>query len=493
MRGFKKVLIEVIGTTVPVSILLLVLAVGLGCSSVVEIASLIICAVMIVFGFTLFLVGVDIGIMPMGIAIGGEIPRRKSMLFLILTVFIISFAITLAEPDVMVFCDQVGAMFGNIDGNVLIVAIALGVAAELVLAALRIIYKISLRALLTLGYAVVILLAIFSPDEFMGIAFDSGGVTTGPMTVPVLMAFGMGICYASSSHSKMESFGIIGLASIGPIIVLLTYGLLMDPTSNNTVSQISEILPPPGIDLFLYELKETCYSVLISVGLIFIIFAIFQKFFLHYSWRDFRIMSIGIIISMIGMVLFLTGVFTGFMPVAEKIGASIAENGNGALALIIGLVMGFLVARAEPAVKILANQAETNSENMLPSKTVTNIIAIGVSLFVGVGFYLLSQSSMSTYYILPVYAIAIVLIWFMDKDIVGIAYDAGGVATGPMSVATIMTLYAGMSGALYAETESVINGFGVISLIALAPIITMTILGIRVKHLKKKVARAKEE
>lgn len=480
--NFKGQLSEVVKTTVPVIILLLVLDVVLVGAGAADIANFLACGVLVILGFTLFLLGVDIGVIPMGAAVGAEIPRRNSVLFMIAVVFVVSFAVTVAEPDVNVFSTHACSVFAGLDPVSLIIAIAFGVAVFLVIAALRIITNVSIRVIITIGYAIVVVLAIFSPDTFMGIAFDSGGVTTGPMTVPVLIALGLGICSVVASRSELDSFGMVGLASIGPIIAILVYGLIADPSVAIT-APVYEAAQQVGL---IAELKGNVTNVALAIAPLYLFFIIFQKFFLKCSWKDFKIMSIGIAISALGMILFLSGVSAGFMPIAEMIGKELINADAGIMILAVGMALGFMVVIAEPAVKILGTQVEQASQGIFSKKLITVVMAIGVSVFVGVSMYLLSQGDMSVYFLLPMYAVAIVLMWLTDKDLVGITFDAGGVATGPMSVAVIMTMYSGMACALYTGADAVINGFGIVAMIALAPLISLSILGIMIRIYKRK-------
>ena len=227
---FTEKLKEVLTSILPIVVVVSILAIFLLKLPGEEIAMFLVCIVLVVLGFTIFLTGVEVGINPMGAIIGKEIPKRRSRMFMILVVFTISFLVTIAEPDVSVFATQVNAMFASINPGTLTLCIAVGVAFFLIIAAFRIIYKLSLRAIITIGYAVVAIMTVilyFTGDnEFIAIAFDSGGVTTGPVTVPVLLALGIGICSVGAKRNRMEGFGMIGLASIGPIIALLIMGMM---------------------------------------------------------------------------------------------------------------------------------------------------------------------------------------------------------------------------------------------------------------------------
>lgn len=488
MKEVKDYLSEVSKTTLPIAFFILAIDTLTVGTNPEQFFIELLCVLLVIEGFALFLYGVDIGVIPMGRVVGSEIAHRKSILPMILIVFVTSVVVTVAEPDVTVFASKVDVIFHDVNYGLLIASIALGVAVMLVLAALRIYLNLSLKLLITIGYAFVIILGLIVPKYILGIAFDSGGVTTGPITIPVLMALGMGIGLAASRNSDpMNSFGMVGLASIGPLITVMLYGQLagisdkMTPVETAALDDISK-------DTLYHFLSEAFIDTLGSVIPLLVIFLILLKFYLHGTWRDARIMLAGMGITTAGMIMFLTGVYAGFMPMAEETGAYLVNHDAGIWILVLGFVLGFLVIAAEPAVKILGSQVEEVSRNMITAKTITIVVGAGVSVFVGVGMYAMTQGWMSIYYILPIYAIAIIMLWFMDDSIVGIAYDAGGVATGPMSVAVIMSMYAAMAEEL-GGSIALENAFGVIALIALAPIVALSLLGIYIRVKRKSIKR----
>lgn len=485
MRTFREHLWEVCRTTLPISVLILVLDTIFVGTNPPQFALEIACVVLVLLGFTLFLYGVDIGILPTGKDIGIEMSRRKSIIPMILIVFLVSIIVTVAEPDVTVFSSTVNVIFYDINYNMLVASIAVGVGVMLVLAALRIYLDISLKLLITLGYSLVIIMGLLVPKYILGIAFDSGGVTTGPITIPILMAMGLGIGMAASRNSDpMNSFGMVGLASIGPLITVMLYGQLAG-ISNLMVPNVTEAsVDTVSLDTMMHHYKQAVIDTLGSILPLMILLMVIMKYYLHGTWQEFKVVSVGMVMTGIGMIMFLTGVYSGFMPIAQEIGVYLIDNDAGIGILFLGLVLGFLVIAAEPAVKILGSQVESVSRNMITTRTILVVIGLGVSAFVGTGMYLMSQGWMSIYYILPIYALALALLWLMDDSLVGITYDAGGVATGPMSVAVIMSMYAAMAEVLGGEIASE-NAFGVIALIALAPIISLSILGIYIRFKRR--------
>ncbi len=481
---FTEKLKEVLTSILPIVIVVSILAIFLLKLPGEEIAMFIFCIVLVVLGFTTFLTGVEVGINPMGAIIGKEIPKRRSKLFMILVVFTISFLVTIAEPDVSVFASQVNAMFSSINSGTLTLCIAVGVAFFLIIAAFRIIYKLSLRAIITAGYVVVAIMTVVlyatGSTEFIAIAFDSGGVTTGPVTVPVLLALGIGICSVGAKRNRMEGFGMIGLASIGPIIALLIMGLISNTEYGaDTVSQAQ--IFTIDLDLFWDKLKESTLSVLIALVPLIAFFIVFKRVFLQHSWTSIYYMVEAVAVAGIGVIIFLTGVYTGFMPVAIKLGMELATY-EPLVVIMLGFILGFLVAFAEPAVSILGDQVQRASRGLLPRKLIITVISVGVAFLVALGMMKTMFDLNFIWIIIPGYVLTIVLMWLGEKDMVGIAFDAGGVSTGPMSVAILSSIYVGLSSALYDGATSVINGFGLIALIALAPCMFLSALSVYMKY-----------
>ena len=183
----------------------------------------------------------------------------------------------------------------------------------------------------------------------------------------------------------------------------------------------------------------------------------------------------------VGVIIFLTGVYAGFMPVATALGKELSTFGPLVI-IMIGFVMGFLVAFAEPAVSVLGDQVERTSQGILSRRLIVSVISVGVAFLVAVGMAKTVFNLSFIWIIVPGYILTIVLMWYGEKDMVGIAFDAGGVSTGPMSVAILSSIYVGLSSTMYTGTEAVINGFGLIALIALAPCLFLSALSVYIKH-----------
>jgi hypothetical protein len=480
IRTFREVLVS----TLPIALLILALQIVLVGTSMEGVMTFVVCTLMVLFGFTIFLIGVESGVNPAGESMGHEISKRKSRLFMVGLVFIISFLVTVAEPDVTVFATQVTSLFTTLNKDAMVYAIAAGVAAFLIIAACKIVFRFSLRILLTIGYIATLVLTFIAPPEFIGIALDSGGVTTGPMTVPILLSLGIGLCSIHEWRNDLDGYGMIGLASIGPIIALLLMGIVSGDSSVGGATEEFEPYIENVFDRFLYEFEHALSSVLIAIVPLMAFFILFQKFVLFYTWNAINKVVKGVALASVGVIIFLTAIYTGYIPMATDVGLALADMPLPMI--VLGFVLGFLVAIAEPAVEILAGRVESSSGGNIAKRIVKLVISVGVATFVALGMAKISFNFNLLYIIIPGYILALILMWLGDTDMVGISFDAGGVATGPMSVAIISTMYTGIASAKYTGAEAIINGFGVIALIALAPIIFLGAFSVYIKIMKKK-------
>lgn len=477
LETFKGVLVS----TLPIAAVLLLLQITITDSSTQDILIFAVCILLVLVGFTVFLLGVDAGINPVGEYIGTEIPKRRSRMFMVAVVFIISFLVTVAEPDVGVFSTQVTSLFSSLSKSTLVYSIAIGVALLLIVAAFRIVFKLSLRVLFTICYVAVIALAFIAPSYFLGISFDSGGVTTGPMTVPILLSLGIGICSVGAYRNELDGFGMIGLASVGPIIVVLLMGLGMGDVAMDISTGYSPYIEDPVLR-FVTGLKQSVYSVALAIVPLTIFFAVFQKVCLRFSWNAVKDMLFGISLASVGVITFLTAIYVGFIPVATSVGMALISNKAALIGL--GLLLGFLVVFAEPAVQILSERVERSSQGLVSSRTVKLVISLGVACFTAIGMAKVCFDINLLCIVIPGYILALVLMWLGDKDMVGIVFDAGGVSTGPMSVAVISTMYTAAATTLYTGEAAIVNGFGMIALIALAPILFLGAFNVYIRFKK---------
>lgn len=469
--------------------------------------------IFVIFGLALFLLGVDVGILPIGERSGAALTSKRNLPLLLFAAFFIGFMITIAEPDVQVLADQVRGINPSVSKWGLIIMIAGGVGLFVTLGILRTIVSIPLRLILILGYIVVFILAFLTPSDFQGVSFDSGGATTGPMTVPFIMSLGMGVAAVRAkdssdkdSISSDDSFGLTGIASIGPIFAVCLYGLIVARSggthSQTQLAQESVQEVSTGLGIFIHLLPEMIEEVLSALAPLVFMAIIFQIFFLKLP--PFQLIRIfrGLIYSFIGLVIFLTGAQGGFMPAGTQLGkilGSLAVSGNKHLVIFneagimttslhipgvvqiilliaVGCIFGAVVVCAEPAVWVLTDQVESVSGGTIKRKVMLAALSIGVAISIGISMARILFSFSLWYILIPGYAISLILTFFCPKLFTGIAFDSGGVASGPMTSTFILSFSLGAS--IASGGNPAVDAFGVISLVAMTPLIAIQILGI---------------
>ncbi|MCR5288657.1 MAG: DUF1538 domain-containing protein [Treponema sp.] len=441
----------------------------------------IIGGILLIIGLTIFLLGVDIGIQPIGEQCGVALTKKKSLSLLLIASFIIGFLVTAAEPDIQVFSNQVKSMYQLVDKQVLIFMIAAGVGLFMVVGLLRTIVGIPLTPVLWICYVLIFVLTVLVPSGFVGIAFDSGGATTGPMTVPFIMALGIGVSRVRVS-SNNDSFGLTGLASIGPVLAVLLYGFLLSnhiQTDGQSAAVVSEA-EIAGLGVFIQQIPSIMHEAAFSLLPLVALFIVFQLCLLHLPlFQVFRI-AMGLIYSYIGLVVFLTGVNGGFMLAGGTLGALLGANavqyGGWWFLLLLGtgFVLGAVVVIAEPAVWVLTEQVESISGGTIKRKIMLLFLSVGAAVAIGLALFRTVTSCNIMYILLPGYIVALLLTCICPPLFTGIAFDSGGVASGPISSTFILSFTLGAASA----TGSNGDAFGVIALIAMTPLIAIQVLGL---------------
>lgn len=419
----------------------------------------------LVLGMSLFTLGADNAMMPMGNKVGAYLSKHKKLSFMIIVCLLLGTFITLAEPDLKVLADQASYL----PSLTLIVTVSIGVGLFLVLAALRILFKINLSKILIISYLLVFAMTFFIPSEFIPLSFDSGGVTTGPITVPFIMALGIGIASVNGGEdSKNDSFGLIGLCSVGPIVAVLFLSLFFKNGNTNYIFDESNLNIWQYIVLYSEE-------ILIALSPIVIFFFAFQFLFLKMSTKALIKVCVSIVYTFIGLVLFLVGVNYGFSAVGKYLGEQIAFKSNWIL-IPLGMLMGLLTILAEPAVYVLNKQVEEISSGLISKKSLTISLAAGVSIAVGLAMARIVFDIPVLYVLIPGYLLALILTKFSPKLFTAIAFDSGGVASGPVAATFLLPFAIGACSTI--GNSIVLDAFGLVSFIALTPLISIQILGI---------------
>jgi len=441
-------------------------------------------AVLLVVGMLFFNVGVDLSMTPMGERVGTIMTKSKNLIIIVLISFIMGFVITVSEPDLQVLAQQVP----SIPNLALILAVAAGVGTFLVFALLRMLFGIALPRFLVLFYVVIFGLTLLVPADFLAVAFVSGGVTTGPMTVPFIMAFGIGVsAIRNDKHAADDSFGLVAMCSIGPILAVLLLGMIFNPES---AEQVSESIPV--IDdtvqlwrLFAVELPHYLKEMAVSLFPIIFFFGLFQLIARDINKRVLIKIGIGLVYTYIGLVLFLTGANVGFMPAGNYLGQTIAGLSYPWIIVPIGMIIGYFIVKAEPAVFVLTKQVEEMTSGGISAKAMGNSLSIAVAVSVGLAMIRVVTGISIMWFLLPGYAIALGTSFFVPKIYTAIAFDSGGVASGPMTATFLLPFAMGACEALGGNI--ITDAFGIVAMVAMTPLITIQVMGLISKMKEKKL------
>lgn len=443
-----------------------------------EIVTFVVSAIMLILGIALFNVGADLAMTPMGEQVGAGLTKSKKLPLLLGVGFAMGVLITVAEPDLSVLAEQVKAVMNS---TVLVVTVGVGVGLFLVIAISKIVFRKDLSSLLLFFYMVLFALTAIMFEKgkgvFLPMAFDSGGVTTGPITVPFIMALGVGVALNSGGrNAKENSFGLIALCSIGPMLAVMALSLA-------SKGDMSFTLPDYSIDAnlganFAPALGAVALEVLIALGLIVVFFAILQVTVLKLPKQKLLQIGIGILYTYVGLVVFLTSVKVGFMPIGFKLGAEIA-NFSKPLLIVFAFVIGFVVVLAEPAVHVLNKQVEQITNGAVSKRSMLVALSIGVGLSIGLSVIRIIYGFSLLYYLIPGYLISLGLSFFVPKIYTAIAFDSGGVASGPLTSSFILPFAVGACAVLCGEQEVLSLAFGIVAMVAMTPLITIQLLGFR--------------
>lgn len=471
---------EVLMSVLPITIIVLILNFTLTPIDMNLLIRFMIGTVAIVIGLSIFLVGVDIGVTPIGNIMGTNIAKTNKLWIVIVAGLLLGFFISVAEPDLQILGGQVEFVTSGLVSKWLIVAIvSIGIAIMLSLGLGRIVYNFPLYKLLTIIYGFILVLALFTSPEFLAISFDASGATTGAMTVPFILALATGVSRLKkdSKSSEKDSFGLVAIASTGAIISVILMSILSKTDQVTGSLEGSEVISTSIILPFIEKIPVITFEILLALLPILIIFIIFQKVKFKLSKRSFRKVLFGMLFTFIGLVIFLVGVNAGFMDVGTVVGKSIAALDNKIYVIIVGFVLGFVTILAEPAVYVLTHQIEDVTSGYVKRKVVMFTLAIGVGFAVALSMVrILVPEVKLWHYLLPGYLVSIAMSYFVPKLFVGMAFDSGGVASGPMTATFILAFAQGVAEAIEGA-DVLIDGFGMIAMVAMTPIIALQILG----------------
>nr|MBQ4320060.1 DUF1538 domain-containing protein [Clostridia bacterium] len=471
----KEKTLESLAAVLPITAIVFLISIFFVPMDLGTVAMFLVGASMLIIGMGFFQLGAEMSMTPIGEGIGVQISKTSRMIFILLISFVMGVIITISEPDLQVLAEQVP----SVPNMTLILTVAVGVGIFLAMGIARILLKVDLSILLIVLYILLIGASFLVPREFLAVAFDSGGVTTGPMTVPFIMALGVGISSVrSDKNAAGDSFGLVALSSVGPIIAVLILGCFFRPTeAEYSLGHVAEVYTTKDVTMaFVRELPDYLKEVFISVFPILLVFALFQLFFRRYHRGQIKRIIVGFIYTLLGLVLFLCGVNVGFAPVGSFIGEELASLSYKWILIPIGALIGYYIVKAEPAIQVLNHQVESVTNGSISVKTMNRCMSIGVSVSVALAMVKVLFGIPIQWIVIPGYVIALVMSRIVPKIFVGIAFDSGGVASGPMTTTFLLPLSIGVCEAVGGNLMT--DAFGVVALVALTPLIAIQIMGI---------------
>lgn len=458
--------------------------------SIDELIIFVISAVLLISGIGLFNLGADMAMTPMGEYIGTSLTKSKKLGILLFAALLLGFFITIAEPDLSVLAKQVEKV---LDGTLLIMLVGIGVGIFLLLSVLKIVFKRNLASMLMFFYmllfAICSIVIINGNELLLPLAFDSGGVTTGPITVPFIMALGVGIALTiGGKRANENSFGLIALCSIGPMLAVAVLSIFADGDVPYEVPE-AYILPDNLLRSYFTTLLSVTKEVTIALGLIVVFFFIIQTIFIKLPRKRLLQILVGILYTYIGLIIFLTSVNVGFMPIGYKMGMDLANNKTALV--IISFIIGLVVVLAEPAVHVLNKQVEQITNGIVTKKSMLIALSIGVGISICLSIIRIIYDFSILYYLIPGYFISLGLSFFVPRMYTAIAFDSGGVASGPLTSTFILPFAVGVCMVLQGQDSIMYDAFGIVSMVAMTPLITIQLLGFRAlaaKRIREKIA-----
>ena len=478
---------ESLSSVLPITAIVLLLSVTITPLTTGALVLFLFGAALLIVGVGVFTLGVDMSMTPMGHGIGVTMSRARHIAVPLAVAFVLGMLITVAEPDLTVLAGQVSA----IPSTVLIFTVAAGVGLFLAVALLRTLLHIPLSHLLVGAYLVVFGLTLLAPRNFIPVSFDSGGVTTGPITVPFIMAMGVGLASVrSDKDSTSDSFGLVALCSIGPVLSVLLLGICFAPESAayTPVSMPDIFTTRDAAEAFAGAIPHYAgevASAMVPICAMFLLFQLLTRRFKH--TQLWRIVS-GLVYTYVGLVMFLTGVNVGFMPAGELIGSNIGGGEHPLLLIPIGMLMGYFIVAAEPAVHVLIKQVEEVSMGSISQGAMKQGLSIGVAVSIGIAMLRVLTGISILWFLIPGYAVSLGLTFFVPQLFTGVAFDAGGVASGPMTAAFLLPFAMGACEA--AGGSLMTDAFGLVAMVAMTPLVTIQLLGLAGRVKKKLVSDA---
>jgi hypothetical protein len=489
-KVLRAKIMEAFSSVLPITAIVLIVSVVLVPMPTGTILTFIAGASLLIIGMGLFTLGADMAMMPMGEGIGIQLTKTTNLFLVLFISFVMGLIITIAEPDLQVLARQVPSM----PSIALILTVGAGVGFFLMVAILRTFFKIRLSYLLVGFYVLVFVLAFLAPRNFIPVAFDSGGVTTGPITVPFILAMGVGVAsIRSDKDSQNDSFGLVSLCSVGPILSVLFLGIFFRPSGADIESHSAPLVETSRdvVEIFALELPRYLKDVLFALAALVVFFLIFQLISRRFKRHQLARIGVGFFYTFIGLVVFLTGVNVGFIPVGHLLGSDLAASPFKWILVPLSMVIGYFIVAAEPAVHVLTKQVEEISAGAIPQKIMNRGLSIGMACALAVTMTRILTGISIMWILIPGYAFALILTFFVPRIFTGIAFDSGGVCSGPMTSTFLLPL--AMGACEGAGGDLMTDAFGIVAMVAMAPLIVIQFMGLIYGRKMKSAAKQTEQ
>lgn len=487
-NALKDKIIESLTSILPIALIVVILSITLTPLESGTFVLFSVGVVLLIVGMGCFTLGADMSMLVIGEKIGSSLTHSRKVWLIAFVSFIIGIIVTVAEPDLQILAEQVSA----VNNYLLIVTVAVGVGIFLMIAMLRIVFRVRLSYLLMGFYVLAFVLCCFVSPDFWAVSFDAGGVTTGPMTVPFIMSLGVGVAsIRSDKKGQDDSFGLVALSSVGPVIAVLVLGIVFKIEDAAYTMPVNETVADTrgALWAYLHGFGDYALEVIIAITPILLFFLVFQLLTRSFRKRQVVRIFVGFLYTFVGLVMFLTGANVGFMPVGMEIGKKLAQLWGGWLLIPVGMLIGYFVVAAEPAVHVLNKQVERMSAGAISSSAMKKGLCIGVCVAIGLAMTRILTGLNIMWFLIPGYAVALALTFFAPPLFTGIAFDSGGVASGAMVSSFVLPMAIGACYVLSGAEAIMTQAFGCVAFVALAPLISIQILGIGYKHKTHKIKR----
>lgn len=493
MNELTEKLKEVLMSVLPITFIVLILHFTVSPLETDRLYAFLIGSFLVIIGLTIFLFGINQGLEPIGHDVGNTITHSNSYAVVITVSLILGFFVSYAEPDLHILAKQVdNVTSGQLEKTLMVFAVSVGIGIMMTIGMLRILKDVRLKFVFSGAYALIFMLSLFSSSDFLAIAFDASGATTGAITVPFMLSLATGVS-AMKKNSKMneaDSFGLVGISSTGAILGVLFAGLFLDGGKLNGALPEADITNTTLLEAYGSKLFHIAWESFLTLLPIIVVYLIFQVFFFKHKRSKVIDISRGMVLTFIGLVVFLLGVNGGFMEVGTQLGIRLASLDSSIPVLLVALLLGLTTVLAEPAVHVLTNQVEEVTGGSVKRNLVLIFlsVAVGLSIFMS-ALRILVPSIQLWMYLVPGFGLAAILAYFVPDLFVGMAYDAGGVASGPMTATFSLAFVQGI--AAHVPTADVVaDGFGMIAIVAMMPIIAIELLGALYQVKSRKASEA---